>query len=363
VSTLTFFTAVYLAHKGEKHGLSPNLNMFAYAYIPSYLCAIQTISFKSLSEFATNAAKGTSNEWDGPYPWIFLCFIILCAVFQFTYINLGAAKFQATRYFPVYNSTLMVITVFFGLIFFEEYKGWGKGAAVVAFPLGVVILCVGIVLLSWADPTDKVHVAAESGHGAASVAPVFSDVSPTKVNADQGKISGGKLGIVTMSFAATSPSGSPRAAVEMCETPATDAVRAVSELRTYNVTVQGPDAPPSGGEGGGHKGHQGKEDGGSPSGTVSPDKSRLADKIGKMRQDSSTLLPRVGSFTGMVKLSPTSAQKSLGGEGGGGRLEGRQDAPALLPRVGSFQGKVRLKPLDSPLAIATANEEKEFVAY
>jgi len=192
VSTLTFFTAVYLAHKGEKHGLSPNLNMFAYAYIPSYLCAIQTISFKSLSEFATNAAKGTSNEWDGPYPWIFLCFIILCAVFQMVYINLGAAKFQATRYFPVYNSTLMVITVFFGLMFFEEYKGWGMSSWI-AFPLGVVILCVGIVLLSWSDPTDQVHVAARrrsSADGAessnnASVTPTleFSGVSPTKGDA------------------------------------------------------------------------------------------------------------------------------------------------------------------------------------
>ena len=191
VSTITFVTALYLAHKGEKF-LKPNFHMFAYAYIPSYLCAIQTISFKSLSEFATNAAKGTSNEWDGPYPWIFLCFIILCAVFQIVYINLGAAKFQATRYFPVYNSTLMVITVFFGLIFFEEYKKL-QGAGVIAFPLGVVILCVGIVLLSWADPTDQ--VAAESRNGAsvkaaessngASVTPTieFSGVSPTKGDA------------------------------------------------------------------------------------------------------------------------------------------------------------------------------------
>ena len=65
------------------------------------------------------------------------------------YINLGAAKYQATRYFPTYNATLMVCTSFFGVVFFEEYRQWKELWPL--FPIGVAIIIVGIALVPGAQ--------------------------------------------------------------------------------------------------------------------------------------------------------------------------------------------------------------------
>jgi hypothetical protein len=165
LSLIVFIVALYLTHNIERHKIRPTVGMMCVAFVPSYLCGIQTISFKSMSELTSNAiahgtgnnsndaGAGTSNEWGGPMPWVFLAFVIACAAVQMIYINVGAAKYQATRFFPTYNATLMVCTCTFGAVFFEEYNFWGELAPL--FPLGVLVIIVGIALLSWDDPTDQ----------------------------------------------------------------------------------------------------------------------------------------------------------------------------------------------------------------
>ena len=165
LSLIVFIVALYLTHNIERHKIRPALGMMCVAFVPSYLCGIQTISFKSMAELTSNAiahgtgnnsndaGAGTSNEWGGPMPWVFLVFVIACAAVQMIYINVGAAKYQATRFFPTYNATLMVCTCTFGAVFFEEYNFWGELAPL--FPVGVLVIIVGIVMLSWDDPTDQ----------------------------------------------------------------------------------------------------------------------------------------------------------------------------------------------------------------
>jgi hypothetical protein len=255
VTTALFIVAVYITHNSHKHSSLPAaLDMMSVAYVPSFLCGVQTICFKSMSELTANAAEGTSNEWNGPYPWIFLAFIVFCAIFQMVYINIGSAKYQATRYFPVYNATLMVCTCLFGIVFYEEYLQWG--VTWWAFPLGVIIIIVGIALLSWSDPTDQVHVAAEIVRiksqmmldSGASVAPLGEEAGKGGHARGVGKFERN----VAVSFAATSPRADvphKGTAVEASNTPASagDGMRGV---HTYRVTMQGqpeslpyPDSP------------------------------------------------------------------------------------------------------------------------
>eukprot|EP00949_MAST-11_sp_MAST-11-sp1_P003384 g3384.t1 len=127
----------------------------AVTYIPSYLCGVQTISFKSMSELTANSAFGTSNEWSSWPPWLFVFLVVSISVVQLRYMNYGAERFKATKFFPAYNATLMTIVVCFGAVFFTEYKAIHP----VAMPIGLVFICAGIVVLTGKDPTDSSKVA------------------------------------------------------------------------------------------------------------------------------------------------------------------------------------------------------------
>ena len=54
--------------------------LVSVVYIPSYLCGVQTISFKSMSELTANAAMGTSNEWATWPPWLFVFLVVVISV-------------------------------------------------------------------------------------------------------------------------------------------------------------------------------------------------------------------------------------------------------------------------------------------
>ena len=126
-------------------------------YIPSYLGGVQTISFKSMSELTSTAATTDGvGEWGSWKPWLFLGIVIPLVIVQLKVVNIGAEFFQATKYFPAYNSGLMVMVVLYGAVFFQEHKALHP----IAFPAGVLCLCGGIALLAGKDPTDASAVAA-----------------------------------------------------------------------------------------------------------------------------------------------------------------------------------------------------------
>ena len=159
VTSLFFILAIYIAHNHKKH--KPVWGMSAVVFIPSYLCGVQTISFKSMSELTANAL-GDSNEWGtSPLPYVFILTVVACATMQLIYINIGGERYQATRYFPAYNATLMVCTCTFGAVFYKEYKTLHP----VLFPLGLIVICGGIAFISWRDPTDTSKVVPEAAGG------------------------------------------------------------------------------------------------------------------------------------------------------------------------------------------------------
>jgi hypothetical protein len=151
-------------------------------YIPSYLGGVQTISFKSMSELtSTSVATNGVGEWGSWKPWLFLGIVIPLVIIQLKVVNIGAEFFQATKYFPAYNSGLMVMVVLYGAVFFQEHQALHP----VAFPIGVIFLCFGIGLLAGKDPTDSSAVAAsdrvnEELSGSSTTKGDFED--PEKLN-------------------------------------------------------------------------------------------------------------------------------------------------------------------------------------
>jgi hypothetical protein len=157
LSTVIFVCAVVLFHVPACKDKVPSLVLFfSLVYIPSYLGGVQTIMFKSFSEITTNTVQGTSNEWNTPWPYIFFMFVFVLAGLQLKYMNMGAERFQATKFFPAYNACLMICVVILGSIFFQEFGTLHP----VAFPCGMVSIVGGIAFLASTDPSDSAAVAA-----------------------------------------------------------------------------------------------------------------------------------------------------------------------------------------------------------
>jgi hypothetical protein len=138
--------------------LSNGVFFVCIVYIPSYMGGVQTIAFKSVSEMTANAVGSDDGvgEFDTWKPWLFVFIVIPLAVVQLKVINIGAEYFQATKFFPTYSAGLMIMVVIYGAAFFEEYDKLHP----VAFPIGLLLLCVGIFMLAGKDPTDSSAVAA-----------------------------------------------------------------------------------------------------------------------------------------------------------------------------------------------------------
>ena len=110
-----------------------------------------------MSELTSTAATTDGvGEWGSWKPWLFLGIVIPLVIIQLKVVNIGAEFFQATKYFPAYNSGLMVMVVLYGAVFFQEHQALHP----IAFPTGVVCLCFGIALLAGKDPSDESAVAA-----------------------------------------------------------------------------------------------------------------------------------------------------------------------------------------------------------
>jgi hypothetical protein len=71
-------------------------------------------------------------------------FVFVLAGLQLKYMNMGAERFQATKFFPAYNACLMICVVILGSIFFQEFGTLHP----VAFPCGMVSIVGGIAFLA-----------------------------------------------------------------------------------------------------------------------------------------------------------------------------------------------------------------------
>ena len=67
---------------------------------------------------------------------------------QAYYLNVGLARFRALDFVPTYTALMMLIGSLTGLVFDQEYKllntaGW------VMFAFGLLLVCIGLVIISW----------------------------------------------------------------------------------------------------------------------------------------------------------------------------------------------------------------------
>ena len=174
--TVLWIVCLLLFHapKRIKKGIKPTILFLCVAYIPSYIGGMQTICFKAFSEITNN---GNPKEWEDIAPYCYIIAVVALATSQLKYMNMGAERFQATKYFPAYNAGIMLTVSLFGAVFYEEYTALHP----VGFPCGMVLIMSGIAVLSSKDPTDSASVAAMERRELAS------DTEKGETKAEEGK--------------------------------------------------------------------------------------------------------------------------------------------------------------------------------
>jgi hypothetical protein len=156
----TAFALSILHVKKVQRYFSHEINLLAVGYTPAIFGSMQIMCFKVVGELnkntfeglevrETNNVNGTEvtttkrlfvNEFESWRIYTFLLLVILLAIYQFKYMNLGLSLHHAIKYLPIYNTFLLISSVVVGSIFFQEYATFHP----IAFPIGCVLLVVGI---------------------------------------------------------------------------------------------------------------------------------------------------------------------------------------------------------------------------
>lgn len=79
-------------------------------------------------------------------PYLILCGLIICLVFQVFFLNGGLARFDALVVVPVYQSFWILMSVLGGIMYFAEYVSMTK-TSLYMFTLGALITISGIIYL------------------------------------------------------------------------------------------------------------------------------------------------------------------------------------------------------------------------
>eukprot|EP00943_MAST-04B_sp_MAST-4B-sp1_P006704 g6704.t1 len=156
----TAFALSILHVKKVQRYFSHEIHLLAVGYAPAVFGSMQIMCFKVVGELnkntfegievgETNNVNGTEvkttkrllvNEFESWKIYTFLLLVILLAIYQFKYMNLGLSLHHAIKYLPIYNTFLLISSVVVGSIFFQEYETFHP----IAFPIGCVLLVVGI---------------------------------------------------------------------------------------------------------------------------------------------------------------------------------------------------------------------------
>jgi len=156
---------------------SKNLQLLALGYAPAIFGSLQIMFFKVVGELNKNTFDGVpvqiekdvngtkeietslffQNEFLSWRIYVFVVFVVILAVMQFTYMNRGLSEHDAIKYLPVYNTFLLMSSVVIGSIFFNEIETFHP----IAFPLGCVCLILGIRQLAYQQLMRIVPVTAD----------------------------------------------------------------------------------------------------------------------------------------------------------------------------------------------------------
>ena len=170
IISIATFVCIVIAHNPKlQNKLYESVKIPVLAFIPSSLGAIQIMVFKVVGELTKNTLYGytetyveyditngtrteiskqrhvKTNEFLNPTLYLYIFLVVSLAVGQLSYLNRGLAQYDAIKFLPIYNTTLLMVGVTCGAVYFQEYSAFHPAW----FPVGCILEILGILALSW----------------------------------------------------------------------------------------------------------------------------------------------------------------------------------------------------------------------
>ena len=118
-----------------------------FAVLSGFYSANQNIIFKGVGELISSTRNGEQgNTWEDPWTYFFLFLLVIFSYLQLSSMNRGLSLWQASKFLPIYNVSLIVMSTTYGAIYYEEYKQL-KPIGMFLFPVGLCFISGGVMLL------------------------------------------------------------------------------------------------------------------------------------------------------------------------------------------------------------------------
>ena len=118
-----------------------------YAFLAAAFGSQQNIVLKATSEMLEGLFAGDTEAWERPWAYVFILMTGCGAGLQLSNLNKGLGISTAVKYLPVYNAGLIVLSTFFGMIYYKEYQDFTT-EGIIMFPVGVMFVLFGVLLLT-----------------------------------------------------------------------------------------------------------------------------------------------------------------------------------------------------------------------
>lgn len=123
-----------------------------YAFLAGAIGSQQNILLKATSVLTEGLFNGETSAWGKPITYVMACSAFGLAAFQLSYLNKGLAISETIKYLPVYNACLILCSVFYGALYYQEYHHW-QPIGHILFPTGCCVVMCGVMLLSLHNKT------------------------------------------------------------------------------------------------------------------------------------------------------------------------------------------------------------------
>ena len=115
-----------------------------YTIITGSLGGFQNVFLKCfITLFSITVFEGEESSWDTIYPYLFGISMLVLALSQLSFLNIGMARFDAVIFFPIYNAFYIIFSVVAGGLFFQEFKNTEP-----LFILGLIITIIGVLFMT-----------------------------------------------------------------------------------------------------------------------------------------------------------------------------------------------------------------------
>ena len=118
-----------------------------YAFLAGAIGSQQNILLKATSVLTEALVNGDTSAWQEPMTYLMACSAFSLAACQLSFLNKGLAISETIKYLPVYNACLILCSVFYGALYYEEYHHWHP-LGWMLFPAGCATVMAGVMLLS-----------------------------------------------------------------------------------------------------------------------------------------------------------------------------------------------------------------------